>query len=68
MAATIVQSGSYDLLIDTGFLVDAFTLDDTTKGVLDNTEYVLNGTTQYASVIDGSTTISVNRGRQDTGD
>lgn len=68
MAATIVQSGSYDLLIDTGFLVDAFTLDDTTKGVLNNTEYVLNGTTQYASVIDGSTTISVNRGRQDTGD
>ena len=48
MAATIVQSGSYDLLIDTGFLVDAFTLDDTTKGVLNNTEYVLNGTTQYA--------------------
>jgi hypothetical protein len=68
MAATIVQSGSYDLLIDTGFLVDAFVLDDTTKGVLNNTEYVLNGTTQYASVIDGSTTISVNRGRQDTGD
>jgi len=68
MAATIVDSGSYDLLIDTGFLVDAFTLDDTTKGVLNNTEYVLNGTTQYASVIDGSTTISVNRGRQDTGD
>jgi hypothetical protein len=68
MAATIVQSGSYDLLIDTGFLVDAFTLDDTTKGVLDNTEYVLNGTTQYASVIEGSTTISVNRGRRDIGD
>ena len=68
MAATIVQSGSYDLLIDTGFIIDGFTLDDTTKGVLNNTEYVLNGTTQYASVIDGSTTISVNRGRQDTGD
>ena len=68
MAATIVQSGSYDLLIDTGFIVDAFTLDDTTKGVLNNTEYVLNGTTQYASVIEGSTNITVNRGRQDTGD
>jgi hypothetical protein len=68
MAATIVQSGSYDLLIDTGFIVDAFTLDDTTKGVLNNTEYVLNGTTQYASVIDGSTNINVFRGRRDTGD
>ena len=68
MAATIVQSGSYDLLIDTGFIVDGFTLDDTTKGVLNNTEYVLNGTTQYASVIEGSTNITVDRGRQDTGD
>jgi hypothetical protein len=68
MAATIVQSGSYDLLIDTGFLVDAFTLDDTLKGVLDNTQYVLNGTTQYASVIDGSTNITVTRGRRDIGD
>ena len=68
MAATIVESGSYDLLIDTGFLVNAFVLDDTTKGVLDNTEYVLNGTTQYASVIEGSTNITVTRGRRDIGD
>jgi len=68
MAATIVQSGSYDLQIDTGFIVDGFTLDNTTKGVLNNTEYVLNGTTQYASVIDGSTNINVFRGRRDTGD
>jgi hypothetical protein len=68
MAATIVQSGSYDLLIDTGFIVNGFTLDDTTKGVLNNTEYVLNGTTQYASVIDGSTNITVTRGRRDIGD
>ena len=68
MAATIVDSGSYDLLIDTGFLVNAFVLDDTDKGVLDNTEYVLNGTTQYASVIEGSTNITVTRGRRDIGD
>ena len=68
MAATIVDSGSYDLLIDTGFIVDGFTLDDALKGVLDNTEYVLNGTTQYASVIEGSTNINVTRGRRDIGD
>jgi hypothetical protein len=68
MAATIVQSGSYDLQIATGFLVDAFTLDDAEKGVLDNTEYVLDGTTEFASVIDGSTGISVFRGRRDIGD
>jgi hypothetical protein len=68
MATSIVESGSYDLLIDTGFLVNAFVLDDTIKGVLDNTEYVLNGTTQYASVIEGSTNITVTRGRRDIGD
>ena len=68
MATSIVESGSYDLLIDTGFLVNAFVLDDTTKGVLNNTEYVLNGTTQYASVIEGSTNITVTRGRRDIGD
>ena len=68
MAATIVQSGSYDLRIATGFLVDAFTLDDPVKGVLNNTEYVLDGTTEFASVIDGATGISVFRGRRDIGD
>jgi hypothetical protein len=68
MAATIVQSGSYDLQIATGFLIDAFTLDDPVKGLLDSTEYVLDGTTEFASVIDGATGISVFRGRRDIGD
>ena len=68
MTTTIVQSGSYDLTIATGFLVDAFVLDDVDKGVLNNTEYVLDGTTEFASVIDGATGISVFRGRRDIGD
>ena len=68
MAATIVQSGSYDLTIATGFLVDAFTLDDSLKGVLDSPDYVLDGSTEFASVIDGATGISVFRGRRDIGD
>jgi hypothetical protein len=68
MAATIVQSGSYDLRIATGFLVDAFTLDDSLKGVLDSPDYVLDGSTEFASVIDGATGISVFRGRRDIGD
>ena len=68
MAATIVQSGSYDLTIATGFLVDAFTLDDSIKGVLDSPDYVLDGSTEFASVIDGATGISVFRGRRDIGD
>jgi hypothetical protein len=68
MATTIVQSGSYDLKIATGFLVDAFTLDSAQKGLLDSTEFVLDGTTEFASVIDGATGISVFRGRRDIGD
>jgi hypothetical protein len=64
----IVQSGNYLLEIDAGFQIDAFTLDDTTKGVLDNTTYVLDGTTQFADVTDGTLNIAVRRGRKDQGD
>jgi hypothetical protein len=64
----VVNSGNYDLKIDTGFTVDAFILDDALKGVLDNTEYVLDGTTNFASVLDSTQSISVKRGRRDVGD
>ena len=64
----VVDSGNYDLQIATGFQVDAFVLDDTLKGVLDNTTYVLNGTTEFASVMDSTTRINVKRGRRDIGD
>lgn len=64
----VVNAGNYDLQIDAGFTVDAFTLDDAVKGVLDNPDYVLNGTTQFASVIESTQSISVKRGRRDIGD
>lgn len=64
----VVASGNYDLEIDTGFLVDAFVLDDGLKGALDNTEYVLDGTTEFASVLDGINQVNVRRGRRDQGD
>jgi len=64
----VVDSGNYDLKIATGFIVDAFTLDDALKGVLDNTSYVLDGTTEFADVMDSVTTITVRRGRRDVGD
>lgn len=47
---------------------DAFLLDDAIAGVLDNTTYVLDGTTNFAGVLDGCTNVSVRRGRQDQGD
>ena len=66
MSATIVQSGEYDLLVDTGFEYLSFRLDDPIRGVLD--QNVLGPSTSYASVIDGTTSISVFRGRRDIGD
>jgi len=64
----VVDSGNYDLQIATGFIQDGFTLDSATKGILDNTQFVLDGTTEFASVMDSVTTITAKRGRRDIGD
>ena len=64
----VVGSGNYELFIDTGFIQDGFTLDDATAGVLNNTQYVLDGTTNFAPVLDGCVNVRVKRGREDIGD
>jgi len=64
----VVGAGNYTLEIDTGFIQDAFLLDDAVAGVLNNTTYVLDGTTNFADVTDGVDAISVKRGRRDQGD
>ena len=64
----VVDSGNYALKIATGFQVDAFVLDDALKGVLDNTTYVLDGTTEFADVMDSTVSITARRGRRDIGD
>jgi hypothetical protein len=68
MATSVVESGNYELFIDTGFMVDAFTLDDATRGVLNGTQYVLDGTTEFAPMLQYSTNVNVKRGRRDVGD
>jgi hypothetical protein len=69
MAGTaVVGAGNYTLEIDTGFIQDAFLLDDPVAGVLDNTQYVLDGTTNFADVTTGINSINVKRGRRDVGD
>jgi hypothetical protein len=68
MAVAVIQSGNYDLQIATGFQLNAFTLDDATRGVLNNTEYVLDGIGEFASVLDGALNVNVRRGRRDQGD
>ena len=64
----VVGSGNYDLEIDTGYDWNAFTLDDSLKGELDNTEYVLDGVSQFATVMDGTIALTAKRGRANTGD
>ena len=64
----VVGSGNYDLEIDTGYDWNAFTLDDNLKGELNNTEYTLDGTSQFASVMDGTIALTAKRGRENTGD
>jgi hypothetical protein len=64
----VLDSGNYDLQIATGFLVDAFTLDEPVRGVLDSPDFVLDGTTEFASVLESTTNIAVKRGRRDIGD
>jgi len=64
----VVDSGNYDLQIETGFIVNAFTLDNVTSGVLDNTFFVLDGNTEYADVMADCTDVMVKRGRRDVGD
>jgi len=68
MATAVIESGNYELFIDTGFVLNAFTLDNTTRGVLDNTEYVLDGLTEFAPMLEYSTNVNIKRGRRDVVD
>ena len=65
---SVVNAGNYDLQIDAGFTLDGFTLGNTPKGILASPDYVLTGTTQFASVLESTQSINVKRGRRDIGD
>ena len=64
MATPVIQAGDYVVKVDTGFVQNAFLLDDATAGVLDNTQYVLDGTTNFADVTSYVTRVEYRRGRQ----
>ena len=68
MATSVIESGDYELFIDTGFFVNSFRLDNATAGVLNNTEFVLTGTTVLAPMLQYSTNVNIKRGRRDVGD
>jgi hypothetical protein len=67
-AVTVPNAGKFDLEVDIGYSPDAFTLDSANRGVLDDPNYVLEGTTAYASVSSGTLSININRGRRDPAD
>jgi hypothetical protein len=68
MAASVVQSGSYLLELDTGFDYNSFRLNDATKGVLNNTTYGLGPQTGYADITEYVTEVAYKRGRRNIDD
>ena len=63
----IAQAGNYSLLVDTGYDVNSFTLDDALKGLLNGT-FPLGPGSDFADITDSATQISIKRGRRDIGD
>ena len=59
MAKTTKWGSTYKVLLDVGFLTDAFTLD---SSLLDGTD-VLDGSTDFIDVTEYVTNININRGR-----
>jgi hypothetical protein len=49
-------------------MLDAFTLDNPTRAVLNNTTYVLDGVSEFAPMLEYSTNVNIKRGRRDVGD
>jgi hypothetical protein len=62
--ASILGLGNYRVFLDAGFITDAFVLDDAVRGVLDNTDFVLDGVTEFFDVTDYVQAVGISRGRQ----
>jgi hypothetical protein len=64
MPVTIPNCGTYTVEMDYGASTNAFVLDNAVSGVLDQTVFVLEGTTDWQDVTDYVKQVSINRGRQ----
>ena len=64
MAVSIPNCGTYTVEMDYGASTNAFRLDDAVAGVLDQSVYVLEGTTDWQDVTAYVKQVSINRGRQ----
>jgi hypothetical protein len=64
MAVSIPNCGTYTVEMDYGASTNAFVLDSALAGVLDQSVYVLEGTTDWQDVTAYVKQVSINRGRQ----
>jgi hypothetical protein len=64
MSVVIPNCGTYKVEMDYGASTNAFRLDDALAGVLDQSVYVLEGTTDWQDVTAYVKQVSINRGRQ----
>jgi hypothetical protein len=64
MPVAIPNCGTYKVEMDYGASTNAFRLDDAVAGVLDQSVYVLEGTTDWQDVTAYVKQVSINRGRQ----
>ena len=64
MAVAIPNCGTYTVEMDYGASTNAFVLDNALSGVLDQSVYVLEGTTDWQDVTAYVKQVSINRGRQ----
>ena len=64
MAVAIPNCGTYTVEMDFGSSTNQFILDSAVAGVLDSTDYFLDGTTDFQDVTEYVKQVSINRGRQ----
>ena len=68
MAVTVPNAGDILVELDTGAIIDGFELDDAIRGVLNNPDFVLDGTTEFADITTYVRSLSIRRGRERTTD
>jgi hypothetical protein len=65
MATTLASGEQITVLAELGFITNFFVLDDIDAGVLDNTQFVLDGNLEGVDITEYCQEVSITRGRQD---
>ena len=65
MATTLASGEQITVLAEVGFITNFFVLDDIDAGVLDNTQFVLDGNLEGVDITEYCQEVSITRGRSD---